>query len=58
MVSLTVAKILGGILPIVAKIFKLDPALMAGPLITTIADAITLIAYFNIAKWVLVSYAV
>ncbi len=58
MVSLTVAKILGGLLPIVAKIFKLDPALMAGPLITTIADAITLIAYFNIAKWVLVSYAV
>ncbi|SCW31108.1 magnesium transporter [Borreliella japonica] len=58
MVSLTVSKILGGLLPIVAKIFKLDPALMAGPLITTIADAITLIAYFNIAKWVLVSYAV
>ncbi|WKD00722.1 magnesium transporter [Borreliella americana] len=58
MVSLTVAKILGGLLPIVAKILKLDPALMAGPLITTIADAITLIAYFNIAKWVLVSYAV
>ncbi len=58
MVSLTVAKILGGLLPIVAKLLKLDPALMAGPLITTIADAITLIAYFNIAKWVLVSYAV
>ncbi|WNY65838.1 magnesium transporter [Borreliella andersonii] len=58
MVSLTVAKILGGLLPIVAKILKLDPALMAGPLITTIADAITLIAYFNIAKWVLVGYVV
>lgn len=45
------AKVIGGILPIAAKKVKLDPALMAGPLITTIADALSLIVYFSIASW-------
>ncbi|MDR1617161.1 MAG: magnesium transporter [Syntrophomonadaceae bacterium] len=44
------AKILGGMLPMAAKIFKLDPAIMAGPLISTILDALTLIIYFGIAN--------
>ena len=29
---------------------KLDPALMAGPLVTTIADAIAIFIYFTIAS--------
>ena len=55
-VSLTVvitviaSKIVGGILPLIAKKLKLDPAIMAGPLITTIVDALALIVYFSIAK--------
>lgn len=50
-ITVIIAKVLGGILPIVAKKLKLDPALMAGPLITTIADASSLLVYFSIASW-------
>ena len=45
-----VSKTIGCTLPIVAKIFKLDPALMAGPLITTLVDTISLIIYFALTK--------
>lgn len=48
--TVLIAKMLGGILPIIAKIFKIDPALMAGPLITTIADACSLVIYFTMAS--------
>jgi len=44
-----ISKIIGAFLPIVAKIFKMDPAIMAGPLITTILDALTLSIYFKFA---------
>ncbi|HOK49811.1 MAG TPA: magnesium transporter [Sedimentibacter sp.] len=44
------AKIVGGILPIIAKRLKVDPAIMASPLITTIVDAITLTLYFSTAS--------
>lgn len=45
-----VAKCIATVLPLVAKMLKLDPALMAGPLVTTIADAIAILIYFSIAK--------
>lgn len=45
-----VSKTIGCSLPIVAKLLKLDPALMAGPLITTLVDTISLIIYFALAK--------
>lgn len=47
--TVVVAKTFGCILPIVAKIFHMDPAIMAAPLITTIVDAISLIIYFQLA---------
>lgn len=47
------AKIVGGTLPVIAKKLRLDPAIMAGPLITTIVDALTLIVYFTTATWLL-----
>lgn len=53
MAAVVVAKLTGGILPIVANKLKLDPAIMAAPLITTIADAISLIIYFKIAELVI-----
>ena len=63
MISLTVcaslfftvilAKVVGGILPIISKKLKLDPAIMASPLITTIVDAFALIVYFCFAKLLL-----
>ena len=49
-VTVMVAKIIGCSLPILAKLLKLDPALMAGPMITTIVDAISLLIYFNFAN--------
>lgn len=51
--TVIMAKVIGGLLPIAAKKMKLDPAIMAGPLITTIVDALSLIIYFNIAQVVL-----
>lgn len=44
------AKCLGASLPILAKKLHLDPALMAGPLITTIIDALSLLTFFLLAK--------
>ncbi len=45
-----VAKVIGGALPILAKACKLDPAIMAAPLITTIVDALAYVVYLNIAR--------
>lgn len=51
--TVVMAKVIGGLLPIAAKKMKLDPAIMAGPLITTMVDAMSLIIYFNIAQAIL-----
>jgi magnesium transporter len=48
--SVIVANIIGTILPIVLKRLKIDPAISAGPFISTIIDVTTLILYFEIAK--------
>lgn len=48
-----IAKVVGGILPIAAQKLKLDPAVMAGPLITTIVDAAALMIYFSLATLLL-----
>ncbi len=45
-----VAKLVGSILPIIAKKIGFDPAVMASPLVTTILDAVSLIIYFAIAS--------
>ncbi|MGP1439695.1 MAG: magnesium transporter [Treponema sp.] len=52
-VSVILAKLTGALLPIVAKILKLDPAIMAGPLITTIVDSVSLILFFSISTMIL-----
>ncbi len=43
------AKIVGAVLPMLAKKLGLDPAVMASPFITTIVDALALLIYFRIA---------
>lgn len=48
-VVVMVAKAIGCTLPILAKRVGFDPAIMAGPLITTVVDAVSLLIYFNIA---------
>jgi len=47
MCTIIMAKMLGGFLPIAAKTLKLDPAIMAAPIITTIVDALSLLVYFG-----------
>ena len=49
-VTIAIAKIIGSIAPLAAKKLKLDPAIMAGPLITTFVDAVTLTVYFSFAS--------
>ncbi|MBR3843960.1 MAG: magnesium transporter [Clostridia bacterium] len=48
--TVVVAKVIGCTLPIAVKLVHLDPALMAGPMITTIVDAISLVIYFALAS--------
>ena len=43
------AKVVGSVLPLLAKKIGLDPAVMASPLITTIVDFLSLMAYFSVA---------
>lgn len=45
-----VAKLLGAVLPIIAKKLGFDPAVMANPLVTTILDAVSLLIYFGITS--------
>lgn len=44
-----VSQFIGCTLPMLAKRCKLDPAVMAAPLITTIVDAASILIYFSIA---------
>ncbi len=43
------AKVVGSILPVIAKKIGFDPAVMSSPFISTIVDAVTLLIYFSIA---------
>ena len=49
-VTVIIAKIVGGLLPLAAKAMRLDPAVMASPFITTIVDALSLLVYFLFAQ--------
>ena len=50
--TIILSKLIGCTLPILAQKVKLDPAIMAAPLITTIVDACSVIIYFKIATMV------
>ncbi len=52
-VTVIIAKVTGSMLPIIAERFKLDPAIMASPVITTIVDASALLAFLSIARLLL-----
>ena len=52
-VTVLLAKTVGSVLPMVAKVLKLDPAVMASPFITTIVDALSLLVYFLFATLLL-----
>jgi magnesium transporter len=48
--TVLMAKSVGCVLPMIAKKLRLDPAIMAAPIITTIIDGASLVVYFSIAK--------
>lgn len=47
--TVIMAKLVGCILPLLAKKVNFDPAIMASPLITTLVDTFSILIYFNIA---------
>jgi magnesium transporter len=48
--TVVAANLIGGVLPIIAKKCRIDPAVMAAPLITTIVDAGSLLVFFALAS--------
>lgn len=55
-VTVILAKLVGATLPIIATLLKQDPAVMAGPLITTLVDAIALMTFFTLVQNVLLPF--
>ena len=53
LVICTWASFAGGMLPLLAKRFRVDPAVVSAPVITTLVDATGLVIYFLIARAVL-----
>lgn len=47
--TVILAKTIGCVLPLVAKVCRLDPAIVASPFITTLVDTSTILLYFTIA---------
>lgn len=52
-ITITLAAVIGASLPLLFRRLKLDPALMSGPLITTIVDVAGIFIYFEIAQLIL-----
>lgn len=52
-IIIMIAKFIGSLLPMFAKLIHVDPAIMASPVISTIMDSVSMLLYFNLAKVVL-----
>ncbi len=52
-VTIIMATLTGSLLPLLLKKIKIDPAVAAGPFISTVVDITALIIYFEIAKHLL-----
>jgi magnesium transporter len=48
-IALTVATLIGSIIPLMINLLKIDPAAASGPFITTVNDIVSLIIYFGLA---------
>ena len=55
-VTVLLAKCVGAALPMLAKKVRLDPAIMASPLITTVVDCCSVLTYFSISMRLLSTY--
>jgi len=47
------ANIIGSLLPPLAEKLKIDPAVISGPVMSTLVDATGLIIYFMLARWII-----
>lgn len=56
--AVVIAKIVGCILPMLAKQIGFDPAVMASPFITTIVDVVSLLLYFWIATTIFTFFGI
>ena len=52
-ITIAIAKSLGSMLPLICKKLKLDPAIMAAPLISTILDTCSVLVFFNVAVMIM-----
>jgi magnesium transporter len=43
--------LIGALLPLIAVFFKLDPAVVASPALTTIVDVSGLVIFFAVVSW-------
>ena len=55
--TVVIAKIVGCLMPLLAKTCKLDPAVVASPFITTIVDALSLIIYCYISMLIVTPFS-
>ena len=53
LISIFIANVVGGLLPILALYFKQDPAAMAAPIISNVMDVSSLAIFFIVAKVIL-----
>lgn len=53
LIVVIVAKLIGGMLPMIAKAIGIDPALMAGPVVSSLTDMVSLTIYFACATAIL-----
>jgi magnesium transporter len=51
--TVVTAKLIGSSLPLLSKLLKIDPALMTSPLLSTLADIVTLVIYCSLASFFL-----
>lgn len=52
-IGVMVSAVLGMVVPNLLRRFKLDPQVAAGPMVLAITDGITLLCYFNVARWLM-----
>ena len=51
--AVAAAAVIGLTMPYLLRIFKSDPQVAAGPFALAASDMLTLLLYFNFARWVL-----
>ncbi len=54
-IGMSAASLLGAAMPLVLDLFKIDPAVASGPLVSTVNDSLALTVYFTVATAILVT---